>query len=124
MLDIGCGKLIIEGRVKVKQGQDISHFDKDGITFKDGSQLSADVIVLATGNEPIMKTTRALLGNEITDRLHPPEVWGLDSEGELNQTYRPSGHPGLWFAVGPFGAARFFSKHLGLQILARELGIA
>jgi hypothetical protein len=59
-----------------------------------------------------MKTTRALLGNEITDRLHPPEVWGLDLEGELNQTYRPSGHPGLWFAVGPFGAARFFSKHL------------
>ncbi|KAG1878425.1 FAD/NAD(P)-binding domain-containing protein [Suillus tomentosus] len=124
MLDIGCGKLIIEGRVKVKQGQDISHFDKDGITFKDGFKLSADVIVLATGNEPIMKTARALLGKEITDQLLPPEVWGLDSEGELNQAYRPSGHPGLWFAVGPFGAARFFSKHLGLQILARELGIA
>jgi NADH dehydrogenase FAD-containing subunit len=59
MLDIGCGKLIIEGRVKVKQGQDISHFDKDGITFKDGSQLSADVIVLAyglTGNSSILLT--------------------------------------------------------------------
>ncbi|KAG1848306.1 FAD/NAD(P)-binding domain-containing protein [Suillus subalutaceus] len=124
VLDIGCGKLIIEGRVKVKQGQDISHFNKDGITFKDGSKLSADVVVLATGNEPIMKTTRALLGDEVTDRLIPPVVWGLDSEGELNQIYRPSGHPGLWFAVGPFGAARFFSKHLGLQILARELGIA
>ncbi|KAG2340288.1 FAD/NAD(P)-binding domain-containing protein [Suillus weaverae] len=123
MLDIGCGKLIVEGRVKIKQGQDISHFDKDGVTFKDGSKLSADVIVLATGNEPIMKTTRALLGNEITEQL-PPEVWGLDSEGELNQTYRPSGYPGLWFAAGSFEFSRFFSKHLGLQILARELGIA
>ncbi|KAG1734003.1 FAD/NAD(P)-binding domain-containing protein [Suillus lakei] len=123
MLDIGCGKLIVEGRIKIKQGQDISHFEKDGITFKDGSKLSADVIVLATGNEPIMKNTRALLGNEITEQL-PPKVWGLDSEGELNQTYRPSGHPGLWFAIGPFGTSRFFSKHLGLQILARELGIA
>ncbi|KAG2068576.1 FAD/NAD(P)-binding domain-containing protein [Suillus decipiens] len=123
MLDTGCGKLIIEGRVRVKQGQDISHFNKDGITFKDGSKLSADVIVLATGIESIMKTTRALLGNEITDRLLRPEVWGLDSEGELSQVYRPSGHPGLWFAAGPFGTARFFSKHLGLQILARELGI-
>jgi len=58
-----------------------------------------------------MKTTRALLGNEITDRL-PPEVWGLDSEGELNQTYRPTGHPALWFALGGFGMSRFFSKHL------------
>ncbi|KAG2039265.1 FAD/NAD(P)-binding domain-containing protein [Suillus americanus] len=123
LLDVGCGKLIVQGRVKIKQGQDISHFDKDGITFKDGSKLSADVIVLATGNEPVMKTTRALLGNEITEQL-PPEVMGLDSEGELNQTYRPSGHPGLWFATGAFMISRFFSKHLGLQILARELGIA
>ncbi|KAG1869077.1 hypothetical protein DFJ58DRAFT_837881, partial [Suillus subalutaceus] len=64
----------------IKQGQDISHLDKDGITFKDGSKLSADAIVLAygltssfcTGYEPIMKTMRALLGNEITDQL-PPE---------------------------------------------------
>jgi cation diffusion facilitator CzcD-associated flavoprotein CzcO len=123
MIDIGCGRLIVEGRVKIKQGQDISHFDKDGITFKDGSKLLADVIVLATGNEPVMKTTRALLGNEITEQL-PPEVMGLDSEGELNQTYRPSGHPALWFATGGFGMSRFFSKHLGLQILAKELGIA
>ncbi|KAG2363572.1 FAD/NAD(P)-binding domain-containing protein [Suillus spraguei] len=123
MLDVGYGELIVEGRVKIKQGQDISRFDKDGITFKDGSKLSADVIVLATGYEPVMKTTRALLGDEITDQL-PPEVWGLDSEGELNQTCRPSGHPGLWFATGGFAFSRFFSKHLGLQILARELGIA
>ncbi|KAG2118656.1 FAD/NAD(P)-binding domain-containing protein [Suillus discolor] len=124
MIDIGCGKLIIEGKVKIKQGQEISHFDKDGITFKDGSKLSADVIVLATGNEPIMKTARALLGNEITDRLLPQEVMGLDSEGEFNQTYRPSGHPGLWFASGGFGSSRFLSKCLSLQILARELVIA
>lgn len=123
MIDVGCGKLIVEGKVKVKQGQDISHLDNDGIKFKDGSKLLADVIVLATGNEPVMKATRALLGDEMTDQL-PPEVWGLDSEGEPNQTYRPSGHPGLWFAIGPFPFSRFFSKHLGLHILARELGIA
>ncbi|KIK35475.1 hypothetical protein CY34DRAFT_782205 [Suillus luteus UH-Slu-Lm8-n1] len=122
MLDIGCGKLIIEGRVKIKQGQDISHLDKDGITFKDGSKLSADVIVLAYGLTGSFSLV-ALLGNEITEQL-PPKVWGLDSEGELNQIYRPSGHPGLWFAIGGFSISRFFSKHLGLQILARELGIA
>ncbi|OAX32752.1 FAD/NAD(P)-binding domain-containing protein [Rhizopogon vinicolor AM-OR11-026] len=123
MLDVGCGKLIIEGKVKVKQGQAISHFDKEGITFKDSSKLSADVIVLATGNEPVIKNIRALFGDTITEQL-PPEVWGLDAEGELNQIYRPSGHPGLWIAVGPFPIARFFSKHLGLQILAQEIGIA
>lgn len=83
MLDIGCGKLIIEGKVKVgivffarglrlivaiyaqiKQGQDISHLDKDGITFKDGSKLSADVIVLAydlTGNFSSILLTHVLV---------------------------------------------------------------
>jgi len=122
VLGISCSKLI-EGRVKIKQG-DISHFEKDGVTFEDGSKLSADVIVLATGNEPIMKAARAILGNDITDQLLPPVVLGLDSEGEFNQTYRPSGRPALWFASGPFGISRFFSKHLGLQILAKELGIA
>lgn len=59
-----------------------------------------------------MKAARALLGNDITDQLLPPVVLGLDSEGEFNQTYRPSGRPALWFASGPFGISRFFSKHL------------
>ncbi|OJA10744.1 hypothetical protein AZE42_07269 [Rhizopogon vesiculosus] len=85
MLDTGYGKLIVEGIVKVKQGQDISHFDQEGIAFKDGSKLSADVIVLATGNEPIMNTIRALLGDTITEQL-PPMVMGLDAEGEFNQS--------------------------------------
>ena len=88
-----------------------------------------------------MKAARALLGDKITEQL-PPKVWGLDTEGELNQTFRSSGHPGLWFAIGSFPFARFFSKHLvnyfyyqsiyllinaltqGLQILAQEHGIA
>ncbi|KAG2133312.1 FAD/NAD(P)-binding domain-containing protein [Suillus clintonianus] len=123
MIDIGCGKLIVEGKIKIKQGQDISHFNKDGVVFNDGSKLSADVIVLATGNESVSKAARAFLGDKITEQLSS-KMWGLDSEGELYQTYRPSGHPGLWFAIGPFVITRFFSKHLGLQILARELGIA
>ncbi|OJA15909.1 hypothetical protein AZE42_10095 [Rhizopogon vesiculosus] len=123
MIDTGFGKLIVEGRVKVKQGQDISHFDKEGIAFKDGSKLSADVIVAATGNELTMDAIRAVLGDTIAEQL-PPKVWGLDAEGELNQIFRPTGHPGLWFAVGPLGMTRFFSKHLGLQILAQEVGIA
>ncbi|OAX34185.1 FAD/NAD(P)-binding domain-containing protein [Rhizopogon vinicolor AM-OR11-026] len=123
MIDTGFGKLIVEGTVKVKQGQNISHFDKEGITFKDGSKLPADVIVAATGNELTMDAIRAVLGDTIAEQL-PPKVWGLDAEGELNQMYRPSGHPGLWFAVGSLGMTRFCSKHLGLQILAQEVGIA
>ena len=89
-----------------------------------------------------MESIRALLGGNIFDQLSPPKVWGLDAEGELNQTYQPSGHPGLWLAIGPFKISRFYSKHLvslylvpsaylvnwwimqGLRILAQEIGIA
>jgi hypothetical protein len=58
-----------------------------------------------------MRSIGTLLGDKITEQL-PPKVWGLDAEGELNQAFQSSGHPGLWLAVGHFGFARFFSKHL------------
>ncbi|KAG0696292.1 FAD/NAD(P)-binding domain-containing protein [Suillus ampliporus] len=73
-LTAGTSKLIVEGKVKVKQGQDINQFHKDGIEFKDGSKL-----LQMTGNEPVMKATRAFLGDKIAEQLLP-EVWGLDSE--------------------------------------------
>ena len=60
----------------------------------------------------MIKGVEALLGDEIVDQLSPPEIWGMDAEGELKQVYQRSGHPGLWFAVGAFGWGRFFSKHL------------
>ncbi|OLL26603.1 putative indole-3-pyruvate monooxygenase [Neolecta irregularis DAH-3] len=34
-IDIGCSKLIIEKKIKIKQGQ-ISHFDRNGVVFEDG----------------------------------------------------------------------------------------
>jgi len=48
-VDVGCSQLIIDGKVKIKQGQEIEHFEKTGVRFKDGSFLEADVVVLATG---------------------------------------------------------------------------
>ena len=39
------------------------------------------------------ETNRALLGDEIVDSTG--ELYGLDEEGELKASYRPSGHPGV-----------------------------
>lgn len=33
----------------MKQGQEVERFEKDGLRFKDGSFLPADIVVLATG---------------------------------------------------------------------------
>ena len=42
--------MIIDGKVKVKQGQGIQRIEETGIRFVDGSFVEADVIVVATGN--------------------------------------------------------------------------
>ena len=39
---------------QVKQGLEISHFDKEGIVFIDGSKLLADVVVLAYDLVPFL----------------------------------------------------------------------
>jgi 2-polyprenyl-6-methoxyphenol hydroxylase-like FAD-dependent oxidoreductase len=48
-LDVGTGDLIINGKVKIKQGTEPDYFTDDGLVFKDGSSLRADLVVFATG---------------------------------------------------------------------------
>jgi putative flavoprotein involved in K+ transport len=120
--DVGCAELICNGQVKVRQGVSVDHFRPTGLTLTDGSDLDADVVVLATGYEAIGETARRLLGDEVADRCGP--VWGLDDEGEVRGTWRRSGQPGLWFMAGNLNLVRFYSRFLALQILATELGLA
>ncbi|KAJ6569844.1 FAD/NAD(P)-binding domain-containing protein [Mycena vulgaris] len=129
LLDTGVGQLIIDGKIKVKQGVEIERLEADAMVFGDGSRIAADVIVLATGNEPIIANAVSIFGEGITDKIGS-KIWGLDDEGELTLCYRPTGAPGLWFAPGTFQHSRFFSRHLSaclqskaIQILAEELGL-
>jgi len=41
--------MIADGRIKVKSDSELERFTENGLLFKDGSQLEADVIILATG---------------------------------------------------------------------------
>ena len=43
------------------------------------------------------EVNRKLFGDEIVDRT--ADIYGLDAEGELRGSYRPSGHPGVSRAV-------------------------
>ncbi|UGS36991.1 flavin-containing monooxygenase [Capillimicrobium parvum] len=120
-IDVGCSRLIAEGKVKVKQGVAIERFTETGLAFADGTSLEADVVVLATGYEDMRETARRLLGDEVADRCTP--VWGLDEEGELRTIWRDSGHPGLWFMGGNLHLCRFFSRYLALRLKALETGL-
>ena len=47
-VDVGASQLIIDGKIKLKNGS-VKSFTKDSLVFEDGSSLKADVVVFATG---------------------------------------------------------------------------
>ncbi|KAM5545582.1 hypothetical protein V8D89_000620 [Ganoderma adspersum] len=120
-MDKGGADLVADGRIKVKSGVSPQRFTKTGLVLSDGTELPADLVVFATGFVHIRETNRELLGGDIVDKTG--EVYGLDEEGEIKGSYRPCGHPGLWFATGDVPASRYLSKALALQIKAIEIGL-
>jgi len=47
--DVGASEMIVDGKIKVKSDSELERFTERGLLFRDGSELEADVIVLATG---------------------------------------------------------------------------
>ncbi|KAM5540398.1 hypothetical protein V8D89_005856 [Ganoderma adspersum] len=120
-LDKGGADLVVDGRIKVKNGHSLQRFTENGVVFSDGSELSADLVIFATGYTNMRQNNKELFGEDVIDMTD--EVYGLDAEGELRGSYRPSGYPGLWFASGDFFISRLMSKTLALQFKAIQLGL-
>ncbi|KAI1860801.1 uncharacterized protein JN550_011263 [Neoarthrinium moseri] len=121
-IDVGCSQLIIDGKIKIKQGQEVEEVLPHGLKFTDGSQLEADEIIFATGYENMRTQARIIFGDNVADRLN--DVWGFDEEGEFRTIWRRSGHPGFWFMGGNLALSRYYSLLLALQIKALEEGLA
>ncbi|BGP54614.1 hypothetical protein JCM8202v2_002201 [Rhodotorula sphaerocarpa] len=120
-IDVGCSRLIADGKVKIKQGVEIEKLTKDGILFQDGVELKADIVILATGYTSQRETVRRVIGADVADRLG--QLWGADKQGEIPGVWRYSGVPHFWLMSGNLFQARCFSKHLALQIQMIELGL-
>lgn len=119
-IDVGASQLIIDGHIKIKQGVEISQVLAHGLKFADGTELQADEVILATGYQNMRTQTRRLFGDETADSVG--DVWGFDESSEMRGIWRPSGHRGLWFMGGNLAVSRYYSRILGLQIKATELG--
>ncbi len=119
--EVGASQLIIDGKVKVKQGQEVTEILPYGLKFADGSELQADEIIFATGYENMRTEARSIFGDELADRVS--DVWGWDEEGELRGLWRASGHPGFWYQGGNLALCRYYSRLLALQIKARLEGM-
>lgn len=68
-IDVGCSQLIIDGKIKVKQGQEIEEVKSNGVLFADGEFIEADDIVFATGYENMRGTARKIFGDELAERV-------------------------------------------------------
>ncbi len=120
--NIGCSDLIARGEVGLLQYADIESFIPEGVRMKDGSTITTDLVVLATGYLGLEHMVRKFFGPEVAARVGP--VWGFDPHTqELRNMWTRTGQPGLWFSGGAFSMCRPYSKYLALQILASELGL-
>jgi cation diffusion facilitator CzcD-associated flavoprotein CzcO len=120
-LDVGCSQLIVDGKIKVKQGCEISEVLPNGLLFSDGQTIEADEIVFATGYLNMRTQCRQIFGDAIADRVK--DVWGFDEEGEVRTMWRKTGHPGFWFMGGNLALCRWYSRCLALQIKGLEEGV-
>lgn len=120
-IDVGASQLIVDGKIKVKQGQEVVEVLPRGLKFADGTELEADEVVFATGYQNMKTQARAIFGDKVAARLG--DVWGIDESGELRALSRDSGHPGFWYHGGNLAICRYLSRVLALQIKAQLEGL-
>ena len=76
------------------------HFSGIGVYVDAGSRYENDALrgVSHIIDRLAFKSTTSSSGDEIIEKTGP--VYGLDEEGELRGSYRPSGHPGVSIVHG------------------------
>ena len=119
--NVGCSELIAVGKIRLIQATDIKRFTAKGLELGDGSTLSADLVVLATGYKGLDHVVSARFGEAVAKRVGP--IWGFDDKTqELRNMWTRTGQPGLWFTGGAFSQCRIYSRYIALQIDAIEAG--
>ncbi len=129
-IDVGASQMIVDGKIKLKSGVNIERIKEHSVVLTDGTELSADLIVYATGYGSMNGWAAKLISQEVADRVG--KCWGLGSEtakdpgpweGELRNMWKPTHQPGLWFHGGNLHQSRHYSQFLALQLKARMEGM-
>ena len=138
LFDIGNGKWIADGHVKVKSDGMPVAYTETGLEFSDGSRIDADVIVFATGYRADLRdSAKRIVGSKIAESLE--ELWQCDEEGETRGAWRDTGRmsnflcsycikcqvvlthfadPALWYTGHGYAHSRYFSRFLAMRIKA------
>jgi cation diffusion facilitator CzcD-associated flavoprotein CzcO len=119
--NVGCSELIADRKIRLIQATDIKRFTANGLKLSDGSTLSADLVVLATGYKGLDHVVASRFGEAVARRVGP--IWGFDDKTqELRNMWTRTRQPGLWFTGGAFSQCRIYSRYIALQIDAIEAG--
>jgi putative flavoprotein involved in K+ transport len=129
-IDVGASDLVADGRIKLKSGVDTVRLTEDSVVLSDGSELPADLVVLATGYGSMNGWAARLISQDVADKVG--KCWGLGSntrkdpgpwEGELRNMWKPTRQEALWFHGGNLHQSRHYSQYLALQLKARMEGL-
>ena len=121
-IDVGASELVANGSIKLRSGVSIAEIRPRSVVLTDGSELPADLIVLATGYGSMNGWAAQLISQEVADKVG--KVWGLGSdttkdpgpwEGEERNMWKPTRQEGLWFHGGNLHQSRHYSQFLSLQ---------
>jgi putative flavoprotein involved in K+ transport len=125
-IDVGASELIANGSIAIKTGVEIRQVRENTVELTDGSELPANLIVMATGFQSMNRALAPIISEAVADKVG--KCWGLGSgvrhdpgpwEGEPRNMWKPTQQPGLWFHGGNLHLSRHYSLLLALQLKAR-----
>ena len=99
--------------------------------LNDGTELTADLVVYATGYGSMNQWAAELISPEVADKVG--KCWGLGSdtakdpgpwEGELRNMWKPTAQENLWFHGGNLMQSRLYSHLPGAAAQGAAGGIA
>lgn len=129
-IDVGASDLIARGDIAIRNGVEICCVGERSVELTDGSELPADLIVMATGFQSMNRALAPIISEEVADKVG--KCWGLGSgvrgdpgpwEGEPRNMWKPTQQPGLWLHGGNLALSWHYSLVLALQIKARREGL-
>ena len=129
-IEVGASQMIIDGRIRLRSGVSVKGIRAHTVLLSDDSELSADLIVYATGYGSMNQWAAKLISQDVADRVG--KCWGLGSAtkddpgpwvGELRNMWKPTQVPALWFHGGNLMQSRHYSLYLALQLKARYEGL-
>jgi cation diffusion facilitator CzcD-associated flavoprotein CzcO len=120
-INVGASDMIVNGEIELMQAEEYDSFVPEGVRLADGTVREYDLVVMATGYRDQQDGIRALLGDEIADKVGP--VWGFDDNYNMRNLWQRTAQEGLWLVGGSLLDCRLYSRFLSLLVRADLAGI-